>query len=155
MPNRYPHFMGGSQNCTQGAPPEKASKCKSMKMLKPLMEQPGCPHQIVQSEETSSEKHSDSLTGSSWIYIKSTTCCALRPNPSLEKVKYLRPCKMVQTRHSGEIGSNWRWRGVMVTRGPEDQKYASAASNACGQFVLCWTRVPSLGQKCWIKTKNG
>ena len=33
MPNRYPHFMGGSQKCTQGAPPVKARNCKSMKML--------------------------------------------------------------------------------------------------------------------------
>ena len=33
MPNRYPHFMGGSQKCTQGAPPLKARNCKSMKML--------------------------------------------------------------------------------------------------------------------------
>ena len=31
MPNRYQNFMGGSQKCTQGAPPVKARNC-SMKM---------------------------------------------------------------------------------------------------------------------------
>ena len=49
----------------------------------------------------------------------------------------------------------------MVTRGPGDQKYASAASSACGQFVLRWTiwffglcaKVSKFGRKLakWVK----
>ena len=33
MPDRYPHFWGGSQICTQSAPPVKATNGKKLKML--------------------------------------------------------------------------------------------------------------------------
>ena len=33
MPERYPHFLGGSQICTQSAPPMKATNDKKLKML--------------------------------------------------------------------------------------------------------------------------
>ena len=33
MPNRYPHFRGGSQKCTQGTPLVKARNSKKLKML--------------------------------------------------------------------------------------------------------------------------
>ena len=33
MPDRYPHFWGGSQICTQSAPPVKATNGEKLKML--------------------------------------------------------------------------------------------------------------------------
>ena len=33
MADRYPHFWGGSQICTQGAPPVKATNGEKLKML--------------------------------------------------------------------------------------------------------------------------
>ena len=33
MPDLYPHFWGGSQICTQGAPPVKATNGEKLKML--------------------------------------------------------------------------------------------------------------------------
>ena len=33
MPDRYPYFWGGSQICTQGAPPVKATNGEKLKML--------------------------------------------------------------------------------------------------------------------------
>ena len=33
MPDRYPHFWGGSQICTQGAPLVKATNGEKLKML--------------------------------------------------------------------------------------------------------------------------
>ena len=33
MPDRYPHFLGGSQICGQSAPPVKGTNGKKLKML--------------------------------------------------------------------------------------------------------------------------